>query len=154
MKKLFFAATFVLVSLTVKAQYGTINAVLDRLEERRGINQDLNDINLDDKKFVLVKDFDDHTERDFIVIKGNNATYVEIFDDKKTGQSSTNLFTGNLVRTKRNILSFYFDKLEDRKIAMPLTKNLLLTKQKDILYLLDINNKDRWIDEKSYAKTK
>ncbi len=154
MKKIFFTATLVLLSLTAKAQYGTINAVLDRLEERRGINQDLKEVNLYDKKFVLVKDFDDHTERDFIVIKGNNATYVEMFDDKKTGQTSTNLFTGNLLRTKRNILSFYFDKLENQKIAIPLSKNLLLTKQKDILYLLDINNNDRWIDEISYGKAK
>jgi hypothetical protein len=42
-------------------------------------------------KSCVFKDEADHTERDFIVIKGNNATYVEVFDDKATGESSSNV---------------------------------------------------------------
>ena len=29
---------------------------------------------------------------------------------------------------------------------------LVLTKQKEILYLIDINSRERWIDEESYTK--
>jgi hypothetical protein len=78
-------------TLGVKAQYGSLNAILDRLEARKGINQNLEKVNIDNKKFVFIKDEADHTERDFIVIKGNNATYVEVFDDKATGESSSNV---------------------------------------------------------------
>lgn len=138
-------------ALGVKAQYGSLNAVLDRLEARRGINQNLEKVDIDNKKFVFIKDEADHTERDFIVIKGNNATYVEVFDDKATGESSSNVFTGDIIR-KKNIISLRADVLEGKKIPMPVTKTLLLTQQDNILYLIDVNTRDRWIDETSYSK--
>lgn len=138
-------------TLGVKAQYGSLNSILDRLEARRGINQHLEKVDIDNKKFVFIKDEADHTERDFIVIKGNNATYVEVFDDKATGESSSNVFTGDIIR-KKNIVSLRADVLEGKKIPMPVTKTLLLTQQDNILYLIDINTKDRWIDEASYSK--
>ncbi|AZA79490.1 hypothetical protein EG347_19285 [Chryseobacterium sp. G0186] len=138
-------------TLGLKAQYGTLNSILDRLEARRGINQNLESVNIDNKKFIFIKDEADHTERDFIVIKGNNATYVEVFDDKASGESSSNVFTGDIVR-KKNIVSLRADVLEGKKIPMPVTKTLLLTKQDNILYLIDVNTRDRWIDEESYSK--
>ncbi|AZA82540.1 hypothetical protein C1637_07875 [Chryseobacterium lactis] len=140
-------------TLGVKAQYGSLNAILDRLEARKGINQHLENVNIDNKKFVFIKDEADHTERDFIIIKGNNATYVEVFDDKATGESSSNVFTGDIIR-KKNIVSLRADMLEGKKVPLPVTKTLLLTQQDNILYLIDVNTKDRWIDEQSYSKPK
>ncbi|MBB6369019.1 hypothetical protein [Chryseobacterium shigense] len=140
-------------ALGLKAQYGTLNEILNRLEERKGINQHLENVNIDNKKFIFIKDAEDHTERDFIIIKGKEATYVEVFDDKATGESSSNVFTGDIIR-KKNILSMRADKLENKKVPMPVTKTLLLTRQDDILYLIDVNTKDRWIDEASYSKKK
>ncbi|MGH1520446.1 hypothetical protein [Chryseobacterium sp. JK1] len=138
-------------TLGLKAQYGTLDAILKRLEERKGINQNLEQVNIDNKKFVFIKDEADHTERDFIIIKGNNATYVEVFDDKATGESSSNVFTGDIIR-KKNIISLRADMLENKKVPLPVTKTLLLTQQDNILYLIDVNTKDRWIDEQSYSK--
>ncbi|MCP1299451.1 MULTISPECIES: hypothetical protein [Chryseobacterium] len=143
--------TFLLGTLGLKAQYGTLNEILNRLEQRKGINQHLENVNIDNKKFVFIKDEADHTERDFIIIKGNNATYVEVFDDKATGESSSNVFTGDIIR-KKNIISLRADMLENKKIPMPVTKTLLLTQQDNILYLIDVNTRDRWIDEASYSK--
>lgn len=140
-------------TLGVKAQYGTLNAILDRLEARKGINQHLENVNIDNKKFVFIKDEADHTERDFIIIKGNTATYVEVFDDKATGESSSNVFTGDIIR-KKSIVSLRADMLEGKKVPLPVTKTLLLTQQDNILYLIDVNTKDRWIDEESYSKPK
>lgn len=142
---------FLLGTLGLKAQYGTLNEILNRLEQRKGINQHLENVNIDNKKFVFIKDEADHTERDFIIIKGNNATYVEVFDDKATGESSSNVFTGDIIR-KKNIISLRADMLENKKIPMPVTKTLLLTQQDNILYLIDVNTRDRWIDEASYSK--
>lgn len=138
-------------TLSLQAQYGTMNEILTRLEERKGINQHLENVNVDNKKFVFIKDEEDHTERDFIIIKGKNVTYVEVFDDKATGESSSNVFTGDIIR-KKNILSLRANMLENKKVPIPVTKTLLLTRQKDILYLIDVNTKDRWIDEESYSK--
>lgn len=152
MKKIFIGILF-FGTLGLSAQYGSLNEILNRLEERKGINQHLENVNIDNKKFVFIKDAADHTERDFIIIKGNEATYVEVFDDKATGESSSNVFTGDIVRRK-NILSLRADKLENKKVPLPVTKTLLLTRQKDILYLIDVNTKDRWIDEASYSTKK
>ncbi len=151
MNKLFF--TLLLFSFCVlKAQYGSLDAILTRLEEKRGINQNLQNVNIDNTKFVMIKDFDDHTERNFIVIKGNQLTYVEMFDDKATDETSSNVFSGDIVRSKRNIISLRADKLEGQKIPIPITKTLLLTEQKKILYLIDLNNKERWIEESAINK--
>ncbi|ANF49719.1 hypothetical protein A0O34_03820 [Chryseobacterium glaciei] len=150
MKKLFIGVLF-LGALGLKAQYGSMNEILTILEEKKGINQHLENESVDNKKFVFIKDAEDHTERDFIIIKGNNATYVEVFDDKATGETSSNVFTGDIIR-KKNILSLRANMLENKRVPIPVTKTLLLTKQKDILYLIDINTKDRWIDEASYSK--
>ncbi|MDF2553184.1 MAG: hypothetical protein K0R77_2459 [Chryseobacterium sp.] len=151
MKKLFILTLF-FAGFAFKAQnYGAINEILNRLEERLGVNQHLENVSVDNKKFVLIKDFPDHTERSFIIIKGKDATYVEMFDDKSTGQSTSNVFSGDIIR-KKNIISLRADKLENKKIPIPVAKTLLLTKQKDILYLIDINSRDRWIDEESYSK--
>jgi len=147
----FLIGIFLLGTLGLKAQFGSLNGILERLEQRKGINQHLENVNIDNKKFVFIKDEADHTERDFIIIKGNNATYVEVFDDKATGESSSNVFTGDIIR-KKNIISLRADMLENKKIPMPVTKTLLLTQQDNILYLIDVNTKDRWIDEASFSK--
>lgn len=153
MKKVIFAIAFLSLNMGLKAQYGALNDILDRLEERRGMHQeDLANVSIDGKKFYLIKEFDDHTERDFIVLKGNTATYVEVFDDKKTGESTSNVFSGDALRTRKNVVSIRCDKLEGKKISIPITKTLVLMKLSKILYLMDANSKDRWIDEDSLNK--
>ena len=152
MNKLILLIAFFASSLALKAQYGTLNAILDRLEEKHGVNKDLKDVNIDDIKFVLIKDFDDHTERNFVIIKGNKATYVEMFDDKQTGETSSNVFSGDIVRSRHNIISLRADQLENQKIALPITRTFLMTKQKKVLYLIDVNNKERWIEESAFNK--
>ncbi len=152
MKKILCAAVMLISAASVQAQYASINTILDQLEARRGINQNLKNVNIDDTKFVLVKDFEDHTERSFIVLKDNLATYVEMFDDKKTGETSSNVFSGDIVRTQHNIISLRADKLEGQKIALPITKTLLMTKLKKTLYLVDVNTRERWIEESAINK--
>ena len=152
MTKIFSGLLFIGTLFFANAQYGTLNAILTKLEERKGINQNLSNVNIDDKKFVLIKDANDHTERNFIVIKGNQATYVEIFDDKAYGESTSNVFSGDIVRSRKNIISLRADMLENKKVPIPVTKTLLLTRLDDILYLIDVNSKDRWIDEASFSK--
>lgn len=152
MKKTVFTFFFLASVVFAQAQYAAINAILDRLEDRRGLHQNLKNVNIDDTKFYFIAEFEDHTERSFIILKGNKATFVEMFDDKKTGQTSSNVFSGDVIRTNHNIISLRADQLEGQKIAVPLTKTLLMTKQKKILYLIDINSKERWIEERALNK--
>ena len=151
MKKIIALLLFI-SALGLKGQYGSINAILDRLEEKKGLNKNLKNVSIDDVKFVLIKDFGDHTERYFFIIKGNKSTYVEVFDDKQTGGTSSNVFSGDIVRSKHQIISLRADQLEGKKIPIPITKTFLLTKQKNILYLIDINSRERWIEESAINK--
>lgn len=152
MKKIILIALLSIFGIQTKAQYATIDAILTRLEERKGINKNANNISINDKKFIQITDFDDHTERKFIICKGDKATYVEIFDDKETGKSTSNVFTGDVKRNKHNIVSIRANLLEGKPIAIPITKTLLLTKLEGIIYLIDVNNKERWIDQVSFGK--
>lgn len=152
MKKISFVFLLFISTFGLKAQYGTINAILDRLEEKRGMNKNVTHVSIDDSKFILIKDFEDHVERNFIIFKGNNATYVEVFDDKKTGETTANVFTGDVVRSKHQIISLRADLLEGKKIPIAITKTFLLTEQKNILYLIDVNSKERWIEESAINK--
>ncbi|MDY3362572.1 hypothetical protein PG623_01015 [Riemerella anatipestifer] len=151
MKKII-ALGFVIVSFGIKAQnFGTLNAILDRLEERRGFNQDLSGVNLDGKKFVSMKDFEDRTEREFIVFTNDKVNYIELLDAKSDNKTSSKVYDGDFIR-KKNIVSIRADKLEGKKIPIAVTKTLMLNREKEILYLIDINTKQRWIDEQSITK--
>lgn len=148
-----FVVMAVLFTVSVQAQFATMNKILDRTAERRQANKDLSKITLDGKKFLLIRDFPDHTERSFISVNGDQLTFVEVFDDKQTGQSSSNVFSGDVVRTRHNMISLRADKLEGERIGLPLTKTLQLVVRDKTLYLKDIHTGDYWTEE-SPAKQK
>ena len=148
-----FVVMAVLFTVSVQAQFATMNKILDRTAERRQANKDLSRITLDGKKFLLIRDFPDHTERNFISVNGDQLTFVEVFDDKQTGQSSSNVFSGDVVRTRHNMISLRADKLEGERIGLPLTKTLQLVVRDKNLYLKDIHTGDYWTEE-SPAKQK
>lgn len=154
MRKIIAGIFLMIFAAAAHAQYGTLNEILNRLEEKRGVNQNLKNVNLDDLRFILVKDFADHTERMYVSVKGNKANYMEVFDDKTTGNMTSNVFSGDAVRSNNNIISIRCDRLENQKIPMPVTKTFLLTQQKKILYLIDVNTRERWIDENNFGKNK
>lgn len=148
-----FLVMAVFFAVSVQAQFATMNKILDRTAERRQANKDLSRITLDGKKFLLIRDFPDHTERNFISVNGDQLTFVEVFDDKQTGQSSSNVFSGDVVRTRHNMISLRADKLEGERIGLPLTKTLQLVVRDKTLYLKDIHTGDYWTEE-SPAKKK
>lgn len=152
MKKLLSGIFLIVLSVAANAQYAKALAILERLEQRKGINKNIEAVNIDHKKFVHIKEFDDHTERMIISLNGKQLTYIELFDDKSSGETSSNVFSGDVVRTRNNMISMRADKLEGEKIAMPIAKTFLLTKQDDIIYLVDVNTRERWIDETAFGK--
>lgn len=153
MKKIFSICLF-FAFVGMNAQFAQINKILDELENRYGISEELKNENIDGLKFVQIKEFETYTERIIIEVKGKTATFVEIFDEKDTGESGTNVFTGDYIRTNKNMISFRFDKLEGKKTAVPKVLNLLLTKYNDTIYLLNNQTKERWIEHKKLENKK
>lgn len=147
MKKIFFTCILLVFSFILKAQYGSIDDIITKLEKRKGINQQLEKLDISNKKFILIEDFEDHTERSFVIINGKNLTYVEIFDDKADGTSVSNVFSGDVIQSDTNIVSIRADRLEGEKIGIPITKTFFANRENGVLYLLDINSNKRWIDE-------
>lgn len=153
MKKIFSICLF-FVFVGMNAQFAQMNKILDELENRYGISEELKNENIDGLKFVQIKEFETYTERTIIEIKGKTATFIEVFDEKDTGESGANVFTGDYIRTNKNMLSFRFDKLEGKKTAVPKVINLLLTKYNDTIYLLNYQTKERWIEHKKLETKK
>lgn len=153
MKKIIVFLVFLCFGLGANAQYAYINDILSALEERRGLTK-LDKVDLENKTFVIINDFEDHTERKLLIFKGNTVTYVEMFDDKATQETSSNVFSGDMLISSKGVISVRCDVLEGKKIPIPVVKTLIPHKQKDIIYLVDINSKSRWIDQKSLSKSK
>lgn len=155
MKKilLFCALTFVFSGVNAQ-NFGSLDAIIQKLEKRNKNNKNAVDYSIQNKKFVNVQNFDDHDERYIIEFNNDNSiTLIELFDDKSTDQTSSNIFSGDFVR-KNNIISIRADKLEGQKIAIPLTYMFYLMNVKDIWYLKDMNNNLRWIENNSLGKKK
>ena len=155
MKKILFFCALTFVFSGVNAQnFGSLDAIIQKLEKRNKTNKNAVDYSIQNKKFVNVQNFDDHDERFIIEFNNDNSiTLIELFDDKSTGQTSSNIFTGDFVR-KNNIISIRADKLEGQRIAIPLTYMFYLMNVKDIWYLKDMNNNLRWIENNSLGKKK
>lgn len=133
-----------------KAQYAELSKKIKLLEEKKA--KLIENIDLNNRKFLLINDFENHTERNFLIFNEEKVTLVEIFDDKKTGESISKVYSGNMIKTQSGVISVYCDLLEGKKIALPTAKILLAYEQNKIIYLEDINTKERWIDEKSFGK--
>lgn len=151
MKKTIVFLLLLFSTLGVKAQYAEMDRILTFLEERKGI-KNVTNADLDNQKFILVKDFDDHTERNLVIFNGNKVTYVEMFDDKASGEISSNVFSGDMVKNNKGVISIRCDILEGKKIPVAVTKTFLPHEQRKIIYLVDMNTKERWINEKDFGK--
>lgn len=155
MKKLltFCAVTFILSSVTAQ-NFGSLDAVIQKLEKRNKTNKNAVDYNIQNKKFVNIQNFEDHDERRIIEFNNDNSiTLIELIDDKKTGQTVSKIYTGDVVR-KNNIVSIRADKLEGQKVPIAVTYMFYLMNIKDIWYLKDMNNNLRWIENNSLGKKK
>lgn len=147
MKKTIFTISIILVSISVKSQnYDQLSNTIAKFEKRVKDNTSNNSLDIKNKKFVLIQTFEDHDERRIVEFNNDGSiTLIEVFDDKENGKSSSNIFTGDYVR-KNNIVSIRADKLEGEKIGLPLTYTMYLLNAKNIWYLKDIANNQRWIE--------
>lgn len=146
MRKLWTLALAMAFSYANAQGYSEVNKVLHRMEQEAKINQNtLGFYDLEGKKFLLLKDFPEKTERKILEIKDGKSVLVELQDDRKIGKISSKIYTGDLVRAK-NVVSVRADYLEGQKIGLPITYTYSLFFQKGIWYLVDRNTGDRWID--------
>lgn len=155
MKKILFVCTLVLAMVSINAQnYEQLNDLISKIEKRNKQNRDATDYIIEDKKYVFIQKFDDHDERHIIEFSPDKSfTLIELFDDHKTGKTASNVFTGDYVR-KKNVVSVRADKLEGKKIGMPLTYTFYLMNAKKVWYLKDLNNDSRWIENTTLGKKK
>lgn len=132
--------------------YTELNKLLHRLEQENKINHHTEEhYDLEGKKFLYLKDFQERTERWILEIKDGKSMLVELQDDKKTGKTSSKIYTGDIVR-KKHIVSIRADKMEGQLLSIPITYLYHLTYQGGIWYLIDANTGDRWIDTNNLNK--
>lgn len=142
-----------LVSILFYSQnYSALNDVLDKIEKKHKKMRDASDYIISNKKFVLMEDFEDHSERHILEFGADNkVTLIELIDDKATGQTFSNIFSGDYIR-KRNAISIRANYLEGKPIAIPIIHSLYLMNANNVWYLKDINDNKRWIENNNLIK--
>ncbi|PZU89673.1 MAG: hypothetical protein DI529_03960 [Chryseobacterium sp.] len=134
--------------------YSALNDLLEKIEIKHKKMRDASGYVLNNKKFVLIEDFEDHSERHILEFKDDNSlTLIELIDDKATGKTYSNIFSGDFIR-KRNAVSVRANYLEGKQIAEPIIYSLYLMNANDVWYLKDINNSKRWIENNNLLKKK
>lgn len=152
MKKIFFVLIFGL-SLGAKAQYGTLLRTLERLEKRRGLVQSPIDIQWDGKKFIHIQISPKGiVEKKILSFDKDKVTLMEVYDDEKNGKITTNLFHGDFVFTRKNILNVRMTYMEKKQMNIPQSLTFLLNQQDDVYYLIESVSKQKWIDQEAITR--
>lgn len=154
MKKLVLFLSLISSVYFYSQNFSAINDILEKIESKHKKMKDASGYTINNKKFVLVEDFEDHSERHILEFKSDNSiTLIELIDDKSTGQTYSNIFSGDFIR-KRNAISIRANYLEGKQIATPIIYSLYLMNANDIWYLKDINNSKRWIENNNLLRKK
>jgi len=154
MKKIVFLTALLSSVFFYSQNYSAINDILEKIERKHKKARDASDYNISHKKFVLMEDYEDHSERHILEFGADNKiTLIEVIDDKATGQSYSNIFSGDYIR-KRNAISIRANYLEGKQIATPIIHSLYLMNANQVWYLKDINNSKRWIENNNLIKKK
>ncbi|EKB56910.1 hypothetical protein [Bergeyella zoohelcum] len=152
MKKIFFVLIFGL-SLGAKAQYGTLLRTLERLEKRRGLVQSPIDIQWDGRKFIHIQVSPEGiVEKKILSFDKDKVTLMEVYDDEKNGKITTNLFHGDFVFTRKNILNVRMTYMEKKQMNIPQSLTFLLNQQDDVYYLIESVSKQKWIDQEAITR--
>lgn len=152
MKKIFFVLIFGL-SLGAKAQYGTLLKTLERLEKRRGLVQSPIDIQWDGRKFIHIQVSPEGiVEKKILSFDKDKVTLMEVYDDEKNGKITTNLFHGDFVFTRKNILNVRMTYMEKKQMNIPQSLTFLLNQQDDVYYLIESVSKQKWIDQEAITR--
>ncbi|MFC4688609.1 MAG: hypothetical protein BGO86_12290 [Chryseobacterium sp. 36-9] len=154
MKKLFLLFSLISSVYFYSQNFSAVNDILEKIENKHKKMKDASGYTISNKKFVLVEDFEDHSERHILQFNADNSlTLIELIDDKATGQSYSNIFSGDFIR-KKNAISVRANYLEGKQIAIPIIYSLYLMNANDIWYLKDINTSKRWIENNNLIKKK
>lgn len=147
MKKIVVGAALIFSTVSLQAQnYGLINKILDKLESNNKNQNEYDNFTLENKKFFVLVDDADHSERHIIEFLPNNKVQViELIDDKSTGDHFSNIFNGDMIRNN-NSISIRADILEGEQIPLPKVYNLMLNFSKGYWYLIDINTREKWLE--------
>jgi hypothetical protein len=153
MKKLFLLFSLISSVYFYSQNFSAVNDILEKIENKHKKMKDASGYTISNKKFVLVEDFEDHSERHILQFNADNSlTLIELIDDKATGQSYSNIFSG--FYPQKNAISVRANYLEGKQIAIPIIYSLYLMNANDIWYLKDINTSKRWIENNNLIKKK
>lgn len=115
MKKIILVLSLISSVFFYSQNYSSLDKILEKLENRSKKIKDASDFDIKDKKFVLIEDFEDHSERHILEFKNDNSlTLIEVIDDKSTDKTYSNIFSGDYIR-KKNAISVRADRLEGKK---------------------------------------
>lgn len=125
---------------------------LDKLEKNENFDTTPLNLDLNSKKFILVKNTDKTVYRNILEFSSDNKiTLIELMDDKQSDASTSKVYFGDAVK-KENYVSVRADKLENKMLDLPYVLNFILHKRNGILYLINVSNNEAWVDTNTISK--
>lgn len=80
------------------------------------------------------------------MLSGETATLAQVTETKGSAELVSQVYQGDFIKTRKNVLSLRFSVLDGKTMPLPLTKTLMVSQQDDMLYLFDPISKERWLD--------
>lgn len=144
MKK--YIVLLLMLPLGARAQFSSLVGAIERLEQRHGILEAPITADLSQRKFILIKENGEKIDRQTLVLSGETATLAQVTETKGSAELVSQVYQGDFIKTRKNVLSLRFSVLDGKTMPLPLTKTLMVSQQDDMLYLFDPISKERWLD--------
>ncbi len=158
MKKNSWKIIFFLTTLSSAYFYsqnlGKANQFLDQRIAENKINADTSFYALEGKKFYFFKK-DDTKKIDYrkiiTFLDNKNIQLVEVEEKLSNSEITSHIYQGDYIRRK-SFISIYANKENEKKIAIPIYQDIVLQKKDGIWYLINITNKEEWMEGTSPEK--
>lgn len=157
MKKIIVLTAIISLSFTYAQEkksrnYDEIIATLDQKIQDKESNSNFSHLNLEGKTFVLVKTTENLVKKDVVNFTADHKLSIVEFTKNLTDNTQfTKFYEGDYIK-RDTIISVRADVLEGKKIGVPLTYNFML-KERDLeIFLVNLNNNEKWLEAASIEK--
>lgn len=126
--------------------YNDINNRIEELLEKRELDRKVINVNIEGKTFALLQNSETSVHKTIIhFLPQNKIDIIDFLDNSANKSNPSQYYNGDFIKND-NFISVRADILEGKKIGLPLTYNFVLQERDGVLYLLNLNTNEKWME--------
>ena len=126
--------------------YNDINNRIQELLEKRELDRKVINVNIEGKTFALVQNTENSVHKTIIhFLPENKLDIIDFIDNNANKSNPSQFYNGDFIKSD-NFISVRADILEGKKIGLPLTYNFVLQERDGVLYILNLNTNEKWME--------